>query len=296
MSRRRNRARSKDSSAAPSTVVVAARTNTTGDVHQIASERREARIQQRTATAGPGASEPAPLDPNDPDELHRRAVELREYRMGRGPRPAGFDAPKSVVTAAGTISTTFPVMGMTCRSCEVRIAKHVGRLPNVERVSASAVRGEVTVECSAPVSSAADRAGDQQGGLRDRPHPLARAAIRRSGRRPASASCWWPRSRWSPGDRHRRPRRRRGRLVAGRPRRRAAARARGRRLHLHGARRRPRPRPVRRVPVGAATCGHEQRRIDAPCARLRCRPRSSATRCSVRPSARSAPRSPCPRS
>jgi sulfite exporter TauE/SafE/plastocyanin domain-containing protein/copper chaperone CopZ len=46
---------------------------------------------------------------------------------------------------------TYAVKGMTCRSCEVRIARHVGRLPNVERVTASAVRGRVTVECSGPV-------------------------------------------------------------------------------------------------------------------------------------------------
>jgi sulfite exporter TauE/SafE/copper chaperone CopZ/plastocyanin domain-containing protein len=44
---------------------------------------------------------------------------------------------------------------MTCRSCEVRIAKSVGKLPTVQKVSASSVRGEVTVESSEPVSTAA---------------------------------------------------------------------------------------------------------------------------------------------
>ena len=155
MSRRRNRARSQVATAASSAAGAAPRTDPTEDVHRIALERRQARIQQRMARARPDASEPATFDPNDLDELHRRAVELREYRMGYGPRPAGFDAPKSVVTATGTISTTFPVMGMTCRSCEVRIAKFVGKLPNVERVSASAVKGQVTVESSVRVSPAA---------------------------------------------------------------------------------------------------------------------------------------------
>ncbi|HEY3380640.1 MAG TPA: sulfite exporter TauE/SafE family protein, partial [Vicinamibacterales bacterium] len=155
MTRRRNRARSQVSTPASSAVVAAARTDPTGDVHRIALERRQARTQGSTVSAQPEAAEPAPVDPNDPDELHRRAVELREYRMGYGPKPAGFDAPKSVVTAAGTISTTFPVMGMTCRSCEVRIAKFVNKIPNVERVSASAVKGQVTVESSAKVSAAA---------------------------------------------------------------------------------------------------------------------------------------------
>jgi sulfite exporter TauE/SafE/plastocyanin domain-containing protein/copper chaperone CopZ len=88
-------------------------------------------------------------------DLHRRALELREYRMGRGARPIGMDVPRAAMTSAGTVALTLPVMGMTCRSCEVRIAKYVGQLPNVERVSASAVRGQVTVETSAPVSPAA---------------------------------------------------------------------------------------------------------------------------------------------
>ncbi|HEY3335860.1 MAG TPA: sulfite exporter TauE/SafE family protein [Candidatus Limnocylindrales bacterium] len=91
----------------------------------------------------------------DADELRRRAVEMREYRMGRGPRPAGMDVPQPKMTKSGTIAVTLPVMGMTCRSCEVRIAKFVGKLQGVERVSASAVRGQVVVETSSQVSSAA---------------------------------------------------------------------------------------------------------------------------------------------
>jgi sulfite exporter TauE/SafE/copper chaperone CopZ len=56
------------------------------------------------------------------------------------------------VTPAGTISATVPVAGMTCRTCEVRVQRHVGRLPAVTRVSASAARGRVVVESTAPVS------------------------------------------------------------------------------------------------------------------------------------------------
>lgn len=104
-----------------------------------------------TAQAGPAIG----TDTMDPDELHRIALERREYRMGRGPRPAGMGVSRSVVTDAGTISVTLPVRGMTCRSCEVRIARQVGRLPNVHKVTASAVRGQVVVESSAPVSPAA---------------------------------------------------------------------------------------------------------------------------------------------
>jgi len=58
-------------------------------------------------------------------------------------------------TAAGLISTTVPVAGMTCRTCEVRIQRFVGRLPNVQGVRASAVHGRVEIESSAPVPAAA---------------------------------------------------------------------------------------------------------------------------------------------
>jgi uncharacterized protein len=79
--------------------------------------------------------------------------------MGRGARPA--DPPPAATTtiaapaAAGTVITVLPVRGMTCRTCEVRIQRHVGRLAGVENVTASATRGRVTVESSAPLSNAA---------------------------------------------------------------------------------------------------------------------------------------------
>jgi sulfite exporter TauE/SafE/copper chaperone CopZ len=44
---------------------------------------------------------------------------------------------------------------MTCVSCEVRIERHVGRLPGVEHVEASAVHGRVEIESSGPVPAAA---------------------------------------------------------------------------------------------------------------------------------------------
>ena len=44
---------------------------------------------------------------------------------------------------------------MTCRSCEVRIERQVGRLPGVARVSASSTRGRVEIESSAPIPQAA---------------------------------------------------------------------------------------------------------------------------------------------
>ena len=55
-------------------------------------------------------------------------------------------------TPAETVTEVIHVAGMTCRSCEIRIQRNVGRIPNVERVSASAVRGRVEIESSGPVS------------------------------------------------------------------------------------------------------------------------------------------------
>ncbi len=69
-------------------------------------------------------------------------------------RPASRGNPPPTL-AAQTVSTTVPVAGMTCRACEVRIQKQVGRLPNVRRVTASAARGRVEIESSAPVPPAA---------------------------------------------------------------------------------------------------------------------------------------------
>jgi sulfite exporter TauE/SafE/copper chaperone CopZ len=43
-------------------------------------------------------------------------------------------------------TTVVPVLGMTCRSCEARIERHVSKLSNVRRVSASAARGRVVIE------------------------------------------------------------------------------------------------------------------------------------------------------
>ena len=70
------------------------------------------------------------------------------------PTIAQANAP-AAAPAAASIATTVPVAGMTCRACEVRIQRFVGRLPNVQHVKASAVRGRVEIESTAPVPPAA---------------------------------------------------------------------------------------------------------------------------------------------
>jgi uncharacterized protein len=76
-------------------------------------------------------------------QLHRGAAE-------QSAALSGTDAPTS---PAESISTTVHVAGMTCRSCEARIQRHVGRIPNVQRVAASAPRGRVVIESSAPIAA-----------------------------------------------------------------------------------------------------------------------------------------------
>ena len=115
------------------------------------SASRPAAVQTASPIVAPGDPGDVSTVASRADELHRRAVELREIRMGLRAEPA---APRSRATGGGEVVMTFPVRGMTCRSCEVRIGRFVGRLPGVERVAASVVSGQVTVECSAPVPAA----------------------------------------------------------------------------------------------------------------------------------------------
>ena len=119
--------------------------------------RRQSRTSARASrpSGSPNASAASGTDAIDAGELHRLAVERRESRMGGGRRPADRDVPRGIVTDAGAITLTVPIKGMTCRACEVRISRTVGRLPGVERATASAVHGLVVVESSVPVSSAA---------------------------------------------------------------------------------------------------------------------------------------------
>ena len=50
-----------------------------------------------------------------------------------------------------TFTTIVPVLGMTCRSCELRINRFVSKLRDVESVVASAPRGRVVIESSRPL-------------------------------------------------------------------------------------------------------------------------------------------------
>src|ERR1035437_9435517 len=81
----------------------------------------------------------------------RRPTELPTTQRSARPNPH----PSASATPVESISTTVPVAGMTCRSCELRIQRQVSRIPNVQRVTASAIRGRVEIESTAAVSATA---------------------------------------------------------------------------------------------------------------------------------------------
>jgi sulfite exporter TauE/SafE/copper chaperone CopZ len=110
----------------------------------------------RQPSRSQSASTVAPPD-IDADELHRIAVARRQARTGNR-QPATTKLPQAQIPTSSlpqVFATTVPVAGMTCRSCEVRIERQVGRLPGVARVSASSTRGRVEIESSAPIPQAA---------------------------------------------------------------------------------------------------------------------------------------------
>jgi sulfite exporter TauE/SafE/copper chaperone CopZ len=56
--------------------------------------------------------------------------------------------------SAASVITVVPVEGMTCRTCERRIERHVGRIRSVEGVSASATHARVEVTSAGPLPAA----------------------------------------------------------------------------------------------------------------------------------------------
>lgn len=107
------------------------------------------------ATTTPVRSESVRVAPDLPFRLavDGALAQMAAERQGEG-RDKGPAAP-AATSSPGLISTTVPVAGMTCRTCEVRIQRFVGRLPNVQHVKASAVHGRVEIESSAPVPAPA---------------------------------------------------------------------------------------------------------------------------------------------
>jgi sulfite exporter TauE/SafE/copper chaperone CopZ len=110
-----------------------------------------------------------------------RRLALAEAALARAAsEPAAVsEAPDEIAAqpAPELLRISLPVAGMTCRSCEIRIAKFVRRIPGVEHVTASAVHGRVDVESRtvirhSVIEDAINAAGYEEGGtpwlVRDR--------------------------------------------------------------------------------------------------------------------------------
>lgn len=123
---------------------------------------RRSRTVARPSSAAPAPRHEVPSG----DDLHALAVARRNARLAGRPAPAAAPAPvgddaispaSSPARPAARIRTVVPVAGMTCRSCEVRINRHVGRIPGVAHVAASAVHARVEIESTSPVAPEAIR-------------------------------------------------------------------------------------------------------------------------------------------
>jgi len=81
-----------------------------------------------------------------------RASGTRQQHPPSGDFLAEEFAPEPVDADDAGYTTVVPVLGMTCRACEQRIGRHVGKIKSVESVTASAARGRVVIESSQPLS------------------------------------------------------------------------------------------------------------------------------------------------
>jgi uncharacterized protein len=136
--------------------------------------RTPSNTQRRTTSAQPAREGSEGADAASDLDFRLAVDEVLAQMAAERQGAARVDAPTATMTspapaaAAASISTTVPVAGMTCRSCEVRIQRSVGRLPNVTGVRASAPHGRVEIESTAPVpadaiAKAIDAAGYEVG-------------------------------------------------------------------------------------------------------------------------------------
>ena len=106
------------------------------------NSRSRARAAGPSATAAPPAAVAAQPIPPPQVALAPRPVPAPQVALD----PAAPDALST--------TTVVPVAGMTCRSCEIRIERNIRRIPNVERVSASAINARVSIVSAGPVPAA----------------------------------------------------------------------------------------------------------------------------------------------
>src|SRR5512140_1817980 len=100
------------------------------------------------------------------NDTTEKAQELTVSR--RASRTATSQAPRAGAPLAlpsdTQIRTEVPVLGMTCRTCELRITRNVMKIPSVLQASASASRGRVIIDSTRPLSYRALERAIQQAG------------------------------------------------------------------------------------------------------------------------------------
>ncbi len=92
---------------------------------------------------------PRPID--DGDLLSPGRIEPAAEAFDGEPDEPGasgdLDGPE-----ASIVRTEVPILGMTCRACEVRVARHLAKLRDVEKVEVSAPRHRAIIESARPLS------------------------------------------------------------------------------------------------------------------------------------------------
>jgi copper chaperone CopZ len=119
--------------------------------------RRHARTPstaQRPSAIAPPASARIESGARERDVLFSLEIDSLLAQRAADRRSALEGAPSPAAPPVRVITTTIPVAGMTCRTCENRIARYVGRIPDVQQVTASAVRGRVEITSAAPIPPA----------------------------------------------------------------------------------------------------------------------------------------------
>jgi sulfite exporter TauE/SafE/copper chaperone CopZ len=132
------------------------------------AQRRSARGTPRVAQTArasvatsrpivPVAASSAPIEGGvrERDIIFGIEVDNLLARMAEDRREGRSDMRSAGAALAGALTTIVHVAGMTCRSCENRIARHVSKIPNVEQVRASAVHGRVEITSTAPIPTVA---------------------------------------------------------------------------------------------------------------------------------------------
>jgi sulfite exporter TauE/SafE/copper chaperone CopZ len=87
------------------------------------------------------------LDDDAGDLLSPGYVSVVDAAEVDGPATADFEPADEAI-----VRTEVPILGMTCRACEIRVARHLAKLKDIESVEVSAPRHRAVIESARPLS------------------------------------------------------------------------------------------------------------------------------------------------